>query len=71
MADDETDRKRHESSFNSPPPFIPPAARGGIDPAVKMANTAEYIAHQLFHIRKALEKIADTSRLLNTPLPPS
>jgi len=38
----------------------PPMVQRGIETQQQTANAAEYIAHQLFHIRKALERIADS-----------
>ena len=57
MTDKSTEEQRHEAFYNKPLGMTPQGIK--IDQEAKMGNVVEYIAHQLFHIRKALEKIAE------------
>jgi hypothetical protein len=46
--------KAREDYFNGPP-----ASQQNVSPQKVIADMAEYIAHQLYHIRTALEQISE------------
>jgi hypothetical protein len=46
-----------EGFYDKPPMTL---SGRGVDPTQQTANMVQYIAHQLFHIRKALERVADS-----------
>jgi hypothetical protein len=57
MTDQSAQQQRHQAFYNNPPPDM--GGIGQLQPDRTTADMVVYIAHQLFHIRKALEKIAD------------